>query len=167
MPENAIAIVDASVAALSEADPAHAETYRANGEKTAARIRELRAEMRKTLAPVAGEPFIVFHDAYSYLETAFDLHIVGALTVSPDRLPGAGRLAELREMVEHLGATCVFREPQFTPKLAEAIVEGTQARLGVLDPLGASAVPGKDLYFDLMRGNAETLTGCLSHASGG
>ena len=87
--------------------------------------------------------------------------------MNPDQAPGARRVRELRDYIQHTGAVCVFSEPQFAPRLVHTLVEGTSARTGVLDPLGASVAPGKDLYFDLMRGNAEALTGCLSPASGG
>lgn len=161
-PENAVAIVKAGVAALEAADPENAMTYRANGERMIARIVTQEADLRQSLAPVASGKFIVFHDAYRYFEEAFGIHSVGSITVGSGRMPGARRLSELREKIEHFGATCIFQEPQFTPKLAEAIIEGTDARLGVLDPLGAGLPPGESLYFDLMRKNAEALTSCLS-----
>jgi zinc transport system substrate-binding protein len=71
-------------------------------------------------------------------------------------------MAELREHVEARGALCVFAEPQFAPSLVETIVEGTGARAGVLDPLGADLEAGPDQYFALMRGLAESLRDCLS-----
>jgi len=161
-PGNAAAIVTAAVTALEQADPAHAAIYRANGERVTDRIGEQAGRLRDILTPVSDKPFVVFHDAYGYFEEAFGLHSVGSITVSPDRLPGARRLDELHGKIARLGAVCVFREPQFAPKLAQAIVEGTEARLGVLDPLGAELGAGKELYFELMRKNADSLAACLS-----
>jgi len=160
-PANAQAMVGAIVAALSRRDPAHAQAYAANGARMSDRLANLRGEIGALLAPVADRPFLVFHDAYQYFETAFGLSAVGAIAVSPERPPGARRLGELRDRVQAVGVRCVFREPQFTPRLAETLADGTGARIGVLDPLGADIKAGPDLYFRLIRGDAEALKGCL------
>ena len=121
--------------------------------------------MRALLAPVANEPFIVFHDAYRHLENSFGLNTVGSITVSPERSPSAARIAEIRDKIAELGATCIFAEPQFESRLVANLVEETPARAGTLDPLGADLPNGPDLYFDLMRRNAEALRGCLQQSS--
>jgi len=161
-PENAKAIVDHVVAVLSEADPANAETYAGNGADMTARLDALTAELRGSLAPVADKPFLVFHDAYQYFEARFGLSSVGAITVSPEVQPGAQRVREIQERIHSLSAACVFSEPQFPPKLIEVVTEGTDARAGVLDPLGADIATGPDHYFELMRQNARALVACLS-----
>ncbi len=166
-PENAKAIVSAVADALEAADPENAARYRSNQQNQVQRLEALSADMHKVLAPVAEGHFVVFHDAYRYFAEAFGLRQVGAITVNPDRMPGARHLSELRQKVLDLGATCIFREPQFTPKLAEAIVSGTSARLGILDPLGAGLETGPDLYFRLMRGNAQSLADCLGGKTAG
>ena len=66
--DNARAIVRAAVAALGEVDPGRATLYRANGEQTEARIDALDRALRSQLTPLAGRPYVVFHDAYRYLE---------------------------------------------------------------------------------------------------
>ena len=119
-------------------------------------------EIEAELAGLQGRGFIAFHDAYQYFENRFGVQALGTVTVSPDVMPGAKRLAELREKVKGSNATCVFSEPQFEPKLINAITEGTSARIGVLDPLGADLKPGPDLYPALIRQMAKALKDCLS-----
>jgi len=160
-PANAQAMVEAIVATLVRRDPAHAETYIANGASLRGRIDGLKAEVGAILGPVTGKPFMVFHDAYQYFEESFALKAVGAISVAPQRLPGAKRLGELRGRLISAGVGCVFREPQFAPKLAETLVEGTPARIGVLDPLGAGLKVGPDLYFHLLKSDAEAVRNCL------
>ncbi len=58
-----------------------------------------------------------------------------------------------------------MREPQFDPKLVSAIVDGTNARLGELDPEGATVEPGPDLYATVMRNLATSLRQCLGGVS--
>jgi zinc transport system substrate-binding protein len=160
-PDNAKAIVNAAVDALATVDPANAARYRINGDAVTTRLDGLDAELRSMLAPVRERPFIVFHDAYQYVEKRYGLNAVGAITVSPERQPGARRLQQLRRKITQLKAVCVFAEPQFEPTLVQTVVERTQARTGVLDPLGASVPPGRDAYFELMRAMARSLAGCL------
>ncbi|QJE74680.1 zinc ABC transporter solute-binding protein [Aerophototrophica crusticola] len=160
-PRNAKAITDAVAEALAALDPARAATYRANAEAQRARIDSLDAELAATLAPVAKKPFIVFHDAYHYLERRYGLSAAGAITVSPERRPGAARLSALRERIRQAGAACVFAEPQFAPALVQTVAEGTNARTGTLDPEGANIPDGPELYFSLMRFNAKSLADCL------
>lgn len=160
-PENARLMVTEIATVLAEADPDNAATYEANAEAERVRLDQLEEELRTTLTPVAGKPFIVFHDAYQYFERRFGLTVAGSITVSPETLPGAARVDELRAKVAELGATCVFAEPNFQPAIVSTIIEGTPAKAGTLDPEGAALTEGPDLYAELLRGLATGLVDCL------
>jgi zinc transport system substrate-binding protein len=164
-PENAKAFVAAIAAALEKADPANAAAYGANASAETARLDALIAATQEKLKPVAGKGFIVFHDAYHYYEARFGVEAAGSITVNPEVAPGAERIAELQAKLKELGAACIFAEPQFEPKLAATVIEGTNARSGTLDPLGASLENGPDLYHQLIDGLTASLTGCLADAS--
>lgn len=164
-PVNAKAFVHEIEEALVALDPDNAATYEANAEAVSARLDALIEETQAALAPVRERQFIVFHDAYQYFENRFGLTAAGSITVSPEVMPGAQRLTEIRERVAQLGATCVFAEPQFEPRLVEVVTEGTQARAGVLDPLGADLEDGPELYFQLIRNLTTSITTCLADES--
>ena len=161
-PVNAAKIAQRMAAELSEADPENAATFAANAAALAEQLDALTAEIADTLAPVKDEGFIVFHDAYRYFEERFGLRAAGSITVSPDAMPGAERIAEIRQTVEAAGVACVFAEPQFVPRLIETVTEGMEARGGVLDPLGAALEDGADLYPALLRQMAASFRDCLS-----
>jgi len=55
----------------------------------------------------------------------------------------------------------VFAEPNFEPAIVSTIVEGTEAKAGVLDPEGSALTEGPALYGDLLRGLAAGLVDCL------
>lgn len=160
-PENAKAMVSEIAEALSEADPDNAATYEANAAKTVERLETMRADIDTRLAPLRGKGFIVFHDGYQYFEKRFGVTASGSITVSPEVMPGAERVAEIKARIGDLGAACVFAEPQFEPKLIQVVTEGTDARSGVLDPLGAELADGPDLYFGLIDGLASSMEQCL------
>ncbi len=161
-PDNARVIVQALAERLAALDPEHAQTYRQNAEAARQRIAEVDAEVAETIAPVKNEPYVVFHDAYHYFENHYATNAVGSITLSPDRKPGAQRLAEIRGKITELDARCVFREPQFAPDLVETVVENTNARIGTLDPLGVDHAAGPDAYPQTLRDLATDLSDCLS-----
>lgn len=160
-PENAGTMVRVIAGTLSEADPANAGAYAANAEMLLRRLEDLTAEVAAELAPARDRPFIVFHDAYQHFEDRFGLEAVGSVMVSPDQAPSVRRITELRDKVRRLGAICVFAEAQFEPGLVDTIIEGTPARTGVLDPLGAADPNGPEAYFDLIRNMATSFRQCL------
>ncbi|MCZ7855322.1 zinc ABC transporter substrate-binding protein ZnuA [Agrobacterium salinitolerans] len=161
-PANAKAMAQTIETALIAADAGNAATYQANTKKLIDDLNALDAELRETVKPVKDKPFIVFHDAYQYFEHRYGVKTAGSITVSPETLPGADRVKQMQEKVRQLGATCVFAEPQFEPKLISVITEGTAAKSATLDPEAATLEPGPDLYFKLMRGIAGSLKDCLS-----
>lgn len=161
-PDNARLLVTAVADRLAEIDPANAAAYQANAKDTVARLQALDAQMKERLATVADRPFVVFHDAYQYVEKRYGLSAAGSITVDPDRPPSAKRLAALRDRLKTAGAACVFREPQFPAPIVRTLADAAGAREGVLDPQGADIPPGPDQYFTLMTRMADSLTSCLS-----
>ena len=161
-PHNARVMVRAIAQTLAGADPDNASTYESNADAVDERLVALLAEIKAEAAQVRGRPFIVFHDAYHYFESRFGLSAAGSASVSPERPPGARRIGELRDRARELGVVCVLAEPQFDPGLANLIIEGTPARLGSVDPLGAALESGPDTYFELMRAMSASFVECLA-----
>jgi len=161
-PRNAKAIARHLGNVLAEALPSAAERLKSNGRALADRLDALDAALAEELAPIASRPFLVFHDAYKYLEKRYGLSVAGAVTISPEAPPSARRLSSIRARAAKAGVVCVFAEPQFAPRAIAAIVEGTGIRQGTLDPNGAALAAGAMHYFALMQGLARDLRSCLS-----
>jgi len=161
-PINAVAIIRAAAKALSDVDPTNAGRYAANAEAALQRLKTLDAELAAQLAPVRDKPFLVFHDAYQYFERSYKLNAVGSVLISPEAMSSAGRVRDIRAKIAKLAAVCVFAEPQFEPRLVQTLIEGTPARPGTLDPLGAGLPSGLTGYEQLLRGLAENVAGCLN-----
>jgi len=156
-PKLAKQVVEVTATVLSEIDPPHQGAYRKNAERLFERLKQLDERLRAELAPVSEVPYLVFHDAYQYFEAVYHLNAVGSVTIDAERKPGIKRLLEMRDKIRRLNARCVFSEPQFEPKLVATIIEGTGARTGVLDPLGAKLSPGPESYFQLLDALADNL----------
>jgi zinc transport system substrate-binding protein len=160
-PVNGKAWLDAMAAALSEADPGNASTYFQNAADGKAELDALMEEIRADLEPLADRSFVVFHDAYHYFEARFGIEATGAIRLGDAVEPGPRRVAEIRDAIRAQDAACVFAEPQFEPRLIETVVEGTDAEVGVLDPLGADLELGPALYPELLRQMRDNLVDCL------
>ena len=94
---NARAMVLAMANTLATADPVNGERYRRNAEIADRRLAALRDDIARTLEPVRARPYIVFHDAYQYFEREFGTTVLGAVTLSPERPPGARTLMQVRD----------------------------------------------------------------------
>lgn len=156
-PRLAQQIVTKTAATLAEIDPTHRQQYQQNAAQLHARLDSLHRKLTAKLAPVKEVPYIVFHDAYHYFEAAYSLNAIGSITVDPERKPGAKRIRQIREKIKQSAARCVFSEPQFEPRLLAIIIEGSTARTGVLDPLGADLLAGPESYFRLLNALADNL----------
>lgn len=161
-PENARAWLGTIADELAEADPEHADTYRANAGTAQTAIDEAVARATESLAPAREARFVVFHDAYQYFERTFDLDVVGAVTLSDASAPSPASLSALRDAIRDSGARCVFAEPQFDPRLIDAVTEGSEIAVAELDPLGSDIAPGADFYPSLIDDLATRIADCTS-----
>ena len=157
-PLNAKVILKEMAKHLIENDQKNASVYKDNLKKANKDldklVKQVKSELNKDFKS------IVFHDAYQYFEKRFKVNVLGAFTVNTDVLPGAEQLKEIREIIEHDKVTCVFSEPQFNPEIINAVAKDMNISTGVLDPLGATLTPGKNLYFDLIKNMSKSFKGC-------
>ena len=70
-PENAEVIVGAMADALARLDPERESLYRENEAGLKSRLHALDEELKDAYAPVRDRGFIVFHDAWQYLDTHY------------------------------------------------------------------------------------------------
>ena len=161
-PMNAKKMTDRIVQVLSAKDKANSEKFLVNGEAVKRQLDDLSAEISRELAPVRQRPFVVFHDALQYFEKRFGLQAAGSIAVSPEIAPSARRLSTLRKKIVGLAALCVLAEPQFDRRLIDNLTEGTKARIGTVDPEGATLDAGPGLYVQLLRNLARDLKACLA-----
>ena len=157
-PMNAKVILSEMAEHLIENDKKNEAKYKANLKKAHKDLDKLTKKVKSEL----NKDFksIVFHDAYQYFEKRFGVNILGAFTVNTDVMPGAEQLAEIREIIEHDKVSCIFSEPQFNPDIIKAVAKDSNVVTGVIDPLGATLDPGKDLYFDLIVNMSKSFKGC-------
>ena len=160
-PDNAKKITAYVARTLSALYPENAHAYATNARRQVHKLHLLDTELRALLSNVHAKPFVVFHDAYQYFEHTYALNNIGVIMLNPGVPPSLKHLQGTRRKLHQTKAACVFREPQFSDRLVNTVIEGTDAESAVLDPLGIDLAAGEELYFDLLKNLANNLRRCL------
>jgi len=148
-------------AQLSSLQPQRAEYYQQQLQQFLQRLEQTRSDLAARLQPLAGRGYFVFHDAYGYFEEAVGLKARGSFTINPQRRPGARTLSEIRHQLQAHQVRCVFAEPQFRPEVIRSVIEGTDVRISVLDPLGSDIPVDTDGYFHFLQTLGVQMLDCL------
>ena len=159
---NASIMADEIAQALKLVYPQHSDQFESNRKVLQEKLHGLEHELEAQAEPIKDRPYIVFHDAYQYLEKWLGLESVAAVHLNPTITPGVGQINEVREAVVEIGAICAFAEPQFNPGVLKTVAEGTDIKMGMIDPLGQGVEPGSNAYFEIMRNIVTALRDCLT-----
>ncbi len=161
--ENAIRITQSIAKKLATIDPENKTQYEKNATKVAENLNSLKADISNKLQNTSKKNYIVFHDAYQYFKKQFELAVPTPVTIHPEIPLGAARIKELQNEIAEHGISCLFSEPQFSPKVTKVIAENTDAKISVLDPLGSGVRVGSSHYFEMMSNLANDFGECLKN----
>lgn len=123
----------AMLSALQEIDPVNQSVYAANFRAFAARIDQLDAELKKTLAGRTGLQFMVFHPSWGYFAHAYGLEQVPIEIEG--KAPKPARLAALIARARQKGIRVVFVQPQFSTRSATVVAREIGGQVAFADPL--------------------------------
>ena len=147
---------------LGKADPVNARAYQANADAMRQTFAQLQIDIARQLAPFAESEFLVLHDAHIYFERRFGMRAHAAITTEPDVMPTAAKIKKLRHDLESHPMDCIFGEPFLGQKAVRLTAEGSDIRIGQLDPLGSQLPAGASLYADLLKSYAAAFKACLA-----
>lgn len=156
-PRNGSAAALALAERLASLDPAGADGYRSRAHALAQTLAQLDRTLEQRLAPVRDVPFAVYHSGYRHFVERYRLNQRAAVTVSPERRPGARHLYELRETLQN--AACLFTEPYYDMSSARRLADELGLRLAELDLLGAREAI--ESYPQLLERLGEDVATCL------
>ena len=160
-PDNAITIARYMSTDLASLYPQHADQLQANLAAFEQRVSALDETLKARLAPLKDKAYFVFHDGYGYFEDHYGIRPQGIFSLSHEVQPGARHVNQLRQQLQAAGPSCVFTEPQFTPRLVNSLTQGLPVRVGKLDPLGAAAEIGPRGYEQMLGDIGNALAECL------
>ncbi len=158
-----LAAVDSVAREFAARKPAAAADFDRNAAAYRARLEALREWITTELAAVPGErrQLVTAHDAFGYFahEHGFAVHpLLGASTAAE---ADARQVARIVRLIQRRGIRTVFAEKSVNPRMIEAIVRDTGARLG--PPLYADGLGTGDAatYEGMMRHNVSAIVAGL------
>ena len=143
---------------LAAMDPENAASYRDNAIKGQEELAAVQAELSERLD--GALVYAVYHDAYQYFEQRFGLKPAFTIADSHAVAPGPKRIAELKNEAREIGLSCVFAEPLENTRIVETVIEGLDAQVLTIDPLGWKFALSGQLYLDLMGELAGAFEAC-------
>jgi len=151
--------------ALVAADPAGADTYKANAQAYLAKLDGLEQEVREAMAKIPPEHrrIITSHDAFGYFGAAYGLELISPQGISTDSEASAQDVARIIRQIKKEKIPAVFVENISDPRLSERIAQETGAKIGgtlYSDSLSPPDGPA-GTYIDMVRHNIRELTKAL------
>jgi zinc transport system substrate-binding protein len=146
-------IVDRIASTLIKIDVRNKKFYTDNAENYKKELDKLNEEIIQKVGTFKTKEYVTFHPAWNYFSKRYGLRVIGVIEEAPGREPAPGDVARIIKDLKKSDIRVVFAEPQFNPKIAEAIAKEANARVLFLDPIGASNAPDRDTYIKLMRYN--------------
>ncbi len=157
-PRTLVAVSQAVAGRLSEADPDHAASYKANADRLEAQLVSLDEDFAAGLRTCRTRTIVTSHAAFGHLAKRYDLTQVPIAGIDPTNEPTPSELAEISSLVRREKITTVFTEALVSPAIAETVARETGARTASLDPVeGLSDDTGDETYLTLMRRNLDAL----------
>ncbi len=142
---------------LAEADPANADTYKANAQALNEELSALGDDLVAKTATCQIKTFVTAHTAFGYLADRTGLTQVGISGLDPDSSPSPARLAEISQIAKDQGVTTIFTEALIDPKVAQTLADDLGISTAVLDPIESQTDSSKD-YAAVMKDNITALT---------
>lgn len=142
---------------LSQADPEGAAVYASNAKAYAERMKKLADDLTELAKTFTNRRIVQPHGVFDYLARDIGLEIVAAIQPHGHE-PSAAEMLDLVRIIRETKAGAVFTEPQYSPKVGQAIAREAGFPTAMLDP-GVSGPDNAPLdYYELiMRKNMETL----------
>jgi zinc transport system substrate-binding protein len=144
-------IVDKIAAAFAAADPANAAFYRSNAAAYNSRLAALDREIAQTVKTFRTREYVTFHPAWDYFARRYGLTVAGVIEEAPGKEPTPRYVQHILDEVRKMKTKVIFAEPQFSPRIAEAIAQEAGAQVLMLDPIGGGK--GRETYIALMKYN--------------
>ncbi|GAB7008524.1 metal ABC transporter substrate-binding protein [Halorubrum trueperi] len=167
-PVLAVEIVDTIAAGLGEADPDNADDYADNAAAYAEELdavdsafESIAQDAERDVAVIAG------HNSFQYLEARYGFRLHSPVGVSPQNEPSQSQIADTIELVNAEGIDTVLYDRFESPRLAETIVENSDATETVaVSPAGGTTREWNDAGYGYLEQMTEINVPAFERAFG-
>jgi len=132
-PRNAQIMVSNIADGLIQVDPDNRAYYEQNRDAYLHKLAQLDREIREALSGVENRMFMVYHPAFGYFATRYDLTMLPVQAEGKEPTPSG--LHHLIERAQAHDIRVVFAEPQFNPQSARVIADAIDGTVVFVDPL--------------------------------
>ena len=152
--------------ALSQADPAGAETYQANAQAYTKKIEDMDAWVKAEFAKVPREQrrIITSHDAFGYFGQAYGVTLLAPIGYSTEAEASAQNVGKLIRQIKREKIKALFIENMSDPRIIERIAKDAGVQAGgtlYSDALSEPGGPGAT-YLDMFRNNVTKMVAAMT-----
>jgi zinc transport system substrate-binding protein len=137
-PPNAIIMVQDITEGLIQIDPDSSAYYRQNRDAYIQQLELLDSDIRQGLSAVTNRVFMVFHPAFGYFASEYDLTMLAIEEEGKEPTPAG--LQHLIEQAKEYNIKVIFAEPQYNRQSAEVIADEIGGRVVLIDPLARNYI---------------------------
>lgn len=166
-PQLAIEMVQAVSAALTKADPSHADDYQKNAEAYVSELQELNTWILREIKtiPESRRKLVTTHDTFGYFAERYGFQVSSVMgTVSSEVAdPSAAQIAAIIETIRREQVPAIFAENILNPQLTEQVAREAGVRVVptlFTDALGEEGSDGES-YLQMMRSNVTKIVESL------
>lgn len=160
-PQQTLIMAEQIYRALVVVAPHYQSQYLQQWQQFETQLKTLDKEITLQFQQLNAKPYMVLHDAYSHFEGHYGVQRLAALSISPDKKPGAKHLWQLRQQLIRGDVSCVFREPQYQPAMLDALLAGTSVRVAIIDPLASEVSATSQGYLDFFGQFSRAFLDCI------
>jgi prolipoprotein diacylglyceryl transferase len=132
-PRNAQIMVQNIADGLIQIDPDNRDYYEQNRDAYLEELAQLDQDIREGLSEVENRVFMVYHPAFGYFASSYDLVMLPIEAEGKEPTPAG--LQHLIEQALEQHIKVVFAEPQFNPQSAKVIADAIDGRVVLINPL--------------------------------
>ena len=154
-PENAGKLGGEFARVAGQVEPDLAAAFEDRAKAFSESVLVQKADLNARLEPFGEQRLVTLHDSWGSFAFAFGMEIVGALELTPGRVPSPSELADLETSARERDATLVVSEPQLSSDSIESFACDIGTPLIEMDPLGGTDETAT--YAELMEYNVRQI----------
>jgi zinc/manganese transport system substrate-binding protein len=159
-PRNVPVIMEEIVAALSQASPADAATFKANADAYVKTLDAKTREWESLMKPFQGRQIITFHRSWTYFAAWLNLTVAEQVEPKPGVPPSPSHTAAVIDLVRKGGIKAILVEPFYDMSAPEQIAGAAGANVLRVSTSVGGVEQAKD-YISMMDYNVRTVAAAL------
>lgn len=154
-------IEQALVGVADDAPSSEADGIAQRLQQFEAQLNEKETKIRKQLTQLDAVDIFTYHDAFRRFAEHYGITIAGALTITPEKTPGAKHMQDIQNRLHAAHHPCLMTEPQFNRDWWQSLSEGIDITIVTWDPLASDIADSRNGYVEFQQSLANAALKCL------